>query len=221
MLAGRVRYFCTMQGYVPQAEYDALKAHCEKLEFQLEEFKRLIFGAKSERFVPEEASTQLSLFVASPVEEQEESAPVKETKVEGHTRVSPAKEVPKRQPLPEWLERRVEVLEPEIDTTDMVRIGEEVTERLEYEAAKLVVHQIVRPPQADAPKQDKNSAEGCTIHIAPLPTHPILRCIAAVSLLAMCRSPLRSILITYPCIGNNNVIAAWVWNYPAPHYVAG
>lgn len=171
-----------MQGYVPQAEYDALKVYCEKLEFQIAEFKRMIFGAKSERFVPEQESTQLSLFSA-PLTEAEEQGPVKETKVESHTRISQSKAKPKRQVLPDWLERRVEVLEPDVDTSNLVKIGEEITERLEYQAAKLVVHQIIRPKYAPGP--DKNSAEACTIHIAALPTHPILRCMAAVSLLAI------------------------------------
>ena len=141
-----------MQGYVPQAEYDALKVYCEKLEFQIAEFKRMIFGAKSERFVPQEESTQLSLFSA-PLTEAE-PGPVKETKVESHTRISPAKAKPKRQVLPDWLERRVEVLEPDVDTTNMVKIGEEITERLEYQAAKLVVQfaQKMRQYQASGVK---------------------------------------------------------------------
>ena len=58
-----------MQGYVPQAEYDALKAQnkalgeqLEEVKFQLADFKRLVFGAKSERYIADRNEEQLSLF---------------------------------------------------------------------------------------------------------------------------------------------------------------
>ena len=171
-----------MQGYVPQAEYDALLASYHSLAFRLQQLERMLFGAKSERFISEQPPQQLSLFAPAPeaaVEEQE----VKEVAIEAHTRQSGSKKRPKRLTLPEHLERRQTVLEPEVDTTDMDKIGEEVTEILEYEPAKLIVHRIIRPKYVA--KQGKNDPQGCTIYIAPLPRRFIERCIAGVSLLAI------------------------------------
>ena len=168
-----------MQGYVPQAQYDALLARYENLAFRLQQLERMLFGVRSERFVAEEPAQQLSLFTA----QAPQVAPVKEVQVAAHSRPTHPKSQPKRLALPPHLERRQTVLEPELDTTNMVRIGEEVTEILEYEAAKLWVNRIIRPKYA--PKEGKNHPDGCTIHIAPLPVRPIDRCLAGITLLAI------------------------------------
>ena len=47
--------------FVPKEEYDKLLSDYEYLKQQLQELKRMIFGSKSERFVPSDDS-QLSLF---------------------------------------------------------------------------------------------------------------------------------------------------------------
>lgn len=170
-----------MQGYVTQAEYDELKAKYESQKFRLEQLERMLFGAKSERFMPEQLAGQLSLF-GSPLAEQEGQT-TKEVIVEGHTRQGWAKGQAKRLALPEHLERRQTILEPDVDTSGMEKIGEEVSEILEYEPAKLVVHRIIRPKYVL--KEGKNAPEGCKVHIAALPMRPIERCMAAATLLAI------------------------------------
>jgi transposase len=141
----------------------------------------MLFGAKSERFIPEQAPGQLSLFGSS--QPQAEAETPKEVKVGEHRRQAAAKGQPKRLALPEHLERRVTTLEPDVDTSGMEKIGEEVSETLEYEPAKLVVHRIIRPKYV--PKEGKNDPDGCKVHIAALPMRPIERCMAAATLLAI------------------------------------
>ena len=138
------------------------------LEFELEQLKRALFGSKSERFISNAGDGQLNLFTNEPQEE----TPVETTTVASHTK---KKQKPKRKKLPAHLERRVEIIEPEIDTTDMRYIGEEVTEKLEVVPAKLFVRQMKRPKYVD--KVGK-------IYIAPVPSEPFPKCIAGASLAA-------------------------------------
>ncbi len=166
-----------MQGYVPQAQYDDLLARYQQLGFRLQQLERMVFGAKSERYVPERSPGQLSLFGqgATP-----DAAPVT---VPAHERKGVKRtERPVRLQLPGHLEREETVIEPDVDTTNMVRIGEERTEMLAYTPPKLTVKVIVRPKYAPQ-KTRENPADPVTIHIAPLPSRFIDKCIAHESLL--------------------------------------
>ena len=58
-----------MKGYVEIGKYKALEAQnqalveqLESFKFQLDQLKRLVFGAKSERYIPDSPEEQLSLF---------------------------------------------------------------------------------------------------------------------------------------------------------------
>ncbi len=191
------RIFVSMQGYVPQAQYDELKArhdelktqHDElkashdKLAFRLEDVLRMLFGAKRERFIPEVPPNQMSLFAKAEQEVLEADQPIKEVEVPAHTRQAKPKNTPKRLGLPLHLERQEVILQPQVDTTNMVQIGEEVTETLDYRPAKLVVIRTIRPKFVLS--EHKNTAEGCTVHIASVPERPINKCIAEAALLAI------------------------------------
>ncbi|MBK7410722.1 MAG: transposase [Saprospirales bacterium] len=102
-----------MEGYVEIEKYKALEAQVESLKFQLEQMKRMIFGAKSERYIAEVAEEQLSLFdVPSASSSQEEKVRVpahdrKKTKTKKH---------PVRLVLPEHLKREETVIEPRVLT---------------------------------------------------------------------------------------------------------
>lgn len=123
-----------------QQENIELKIEIAKLQFQIKEFQRLLFGAKSERFVPV-TPDQASLFDLGTVE----SAPV-ETEIIERKKAQGPKKQPVRLPIPSHLPRKETVLEPEdVDFNRAIRIGEEVTEFLNYTPSNIYVERIVRP----------------------------------------------------------------------------
>ena len=145
------------------------------LTFQLEELKRMLFGAKSERFIPQVSPEQLSLFGAHTKEE--ETSPIE---IPAHQRqVNKRKEKLARLVLPAHLERGKIIIEPDVNTTGMVKIGEERAEVLAYSPAKLTIKVTIRPKYAPKYKTDKTSIE-----IGTLPSRFIDKCIADESLLA-------------------------------------
>jgi hypothetical protein len=131
----------------------------EKLKHQLFGMRRHRFGASSE------ALDQLELLL-----ESEEITAAAEDKIEGISRQE-EKTRPKRKPLPDHLPRDEQTIAP-FDTCrrcggKLKRLGEDVTEELEYVPGQFRVNRIVRP---------KLSCAGCeTIHQAPLPSRPIER----------------------------------------------
>ncbi len=138
--------------------------------------KKLIFGAKSERFVPEVDPKQTSLdFGGIPEPKKEE--PATET-ITYEREKNNGKQKPSRQPIPAHLERVVYEIKPEEDVTGLVKIGEEVTEELEYTPGKLFVNRYVRP------KYVKPEGEGTKVLIGNLPERPLPKCIAGPNLLA-------------------------------------
>ena len=147
----------------------------ESLQFQLDQLKKMIFGSKSERFVPEVALEQTSLdFGDTPKVKKEEPA----TETITYERKKNNGKKPSRQPLPAHLERVVQVIEPEEDVTGLISIGKEVTEELEYTPAKLFVRQFVRV------KYVKQQGEKTKVLIGKLPERPLPKCIAGPMLLA-------------------------------------
>jgi transposase len=148
----------------------------EYLQFQLDQLKKMIFGSKSERFVPEASPQQASLdFGDTPEVTKEE--PVTETITYDRKKGS-GKQKPSRQLLPAHLERVVQVIEPAEDVTGLISIGKEVTEELEYTPAKLFVNQFVRV------KYVKQQGENTKVLIGKLPERPLPKCIAGPQLLA-------------------------------------
>jgi hypothetical protein len=154
-----------------RAENARLREQLGVLQHELAQLKRLIFGAHSERFEPAQAPGTLSLFGEAPAEEP---APVVN---ETLTRTRP-KSKPVRQGLPAHLPREVIVIEPEGDVSGLKKIGEEITETLDYRPGKLVVIRRVLPKYADP----RHEAAG--VVIGNLPVRPIDKGIAEPSLLA-------------------------------------
>lgn len=114
-------------------------------QHELDNLKRLIYGSKNERFIPSNLSpSQLSLDIQADV--VAECSVVKTQKIE-YTRNTTeiTKEHPGRTKLPEHLERREIIIEPAEVTEGCKKIGEEITEELEYEPGKLFVNRYVRP----------------------------------------------------------------------------
>lgn len=170
-----------MKGYIEIEKYEVLEAKYESLKFQLEQLKRLVYGAKSERYIAEASEEQLSLF------DQGDKKVDKEEKVSvpAHDRKKKKpKQKPARLALPTHLKREEIILEPEgVDLTNMVRIGERRTEMLKYSPASLSVKVIVRPKYAPKPKGAGEAEAEASVVIADLPSRFIDKCIADESLL--------------------------------------
>ncbi len=160
--------------FVPREKYDKLLAEHEFLKQQLAELRRLVFGSKRERFVPSGTmdATQLSLFDT----EEEKAAPQIEEITYTRTKQAPKKKRPVRVALPAHLPRVEEVVEPSEVKEGYKKIGEEITEILEYNPSKLFVRKIVRPKYA------MPNEEG--VVIGELPTLPIPKGNAGPGLLA-------------------------------------
>jgi len=168
---------------VPLADYQKLESELQELKQRLAWFERMMFGRKSERFVPaEEVEGQLKLAFA-PGLAQEVEATVKQLIAEHERRAPPKKEDAHkgRQPIPAHLPRVTEVLEPEEDTSGMKRIGEDVTEVLEYEPGKVWVRRIERPKYA-RPEVNEDAGQGQIVQ-APAKELPFGRSKAGVSLI--------------------------------------
>jgi transposase len=165
----------TDQVILSRQEYEKLLANEAKiayLQLELEKLKRMIFGTKSERFVPTDSS-QLSMnlgqMVSEPVEPTKEEITYTRQKAEkstGHARMAISSSIP----------RETIVIEPVEDVSGGRKIGEEVTEVLDYTPGKLIVTRYVRPKYALPNEQG--------IVIGQLPSLPIPRGNAGAGLLA-------------------------------------
>ena len=127
--------------------YEDLLVKYEGLLHEVNNLKKMVFGSKNERFIPEQNHpVQATLDLAV---EQRGSCKITDAKKITYTRiiteVTEKKEHPGRMKLPEHLERREVIVEPSEDVSLCRKIGEEVTEELEYEPGKLFVNRIVRP----------------------------------------------------------------------------
>jgi len=154
-----------------------LLAQVEQLKFRLTELERMIFGRKSERFVPGSGSTdplQMGLFGNLASESQ--PAPVKEQITYERQKPKPKNaNHPGRNELPAHLERVEIELQPEEDTTEMKFIGWEVSEKLGYDPGRLYVNRYKRAKYA--------RPEEAGIVCASLPAHLFDKCIAEPSLM--------------------------------------
>lgn len=149
---------------------------------ELEKLKRLIYGAKSERFVPVDPN-QLQLDFGQAMEVARQEA--EKEKITYVREKKKRKETPVREPIPAHFPRNVIQLEPldadgeKIDTTGMKCIGEEVTEELEYHPEVLFVNQYRRKKYVANTSDEKTE-----IIIAKLPCRPIEKGIPGPGLLA-------------------------------------
>ena len=169
-------------------ENEELKGAIERKDFLLEEkdfiiakLQKMLFGPTSEKQKKDEevAPNQIDLFTSELPPEQVPT--VKE--VITYTRSKPVKNSPsKREPLPVDLPRVKIVIEPEENTTGMIKIGEEITEVLDVIPPVFRVLQIIRPKYAhpQAATQDIEKP----IIVAPMPSRVIDKGIPSARLLA-------------------------------------
>ena len=172
------------QQWVSIEEYQQLQQDYLLLKHQLEQLKRMIFGTKSERFVPDSLSAQLSF--GFDVEEVAQG-PVQIEKISyDRKKHKPINITPHgRLPIDASLPRRRFELEPQEDTSGMKRIGEEITEELDYRPGSFWVNQFVRPKYAlPQPGADAQAEEQAGVVIAPMPSRPIEKGIPSAGLLS-------------------------------------
>lgn len=159
-------------------KYEALQVKHTALLLEVEQLKKMIFGSRHERFIPTQNNpAQLTLDVQA---EQVAQCNIIDAKQISYTRITSqiteAKVHPGRMKLPEHLQRREIIIEPKEDTTHCKKIGEEITEELEYEPGKLFVNKIVRPKYA----RPNNGG----VVTAPMVERPLPKAIAGAGLLA-------------------------------------
>lgn len=148
------------------------------LTFQLDQLKRLLFGAKRERFVRNTDDNQLAL----PFEVEQVPEPEKEQEVITYVRSKTNHENhPGRLALPAHLPVEEIVIEPQEDTTGLKCIGKEVTDQLELVPAKLYIKRYIRPRYIKPTDETGLNHKGI---IAELPVFPIEKGIAGPGLLA-------------------------------------
>jgi transposase len=144
-----------------------------RLNLIVANLQRMLFGSKKERFIAvNTAQLQISFEDFATAEVLQDETPVKEKIV--YERVKPSKHAG-RNKLPENLPVVEETIEPADLTEDMVKIGEEITEILEFTPAQFFKRRIIRPKYANKKTQQ--------ITIAELPSRPIEKCLAGNSVL--------------------------------------
>ena len=181
------RYLYPMQNAdiptVPLADYQKLESEIQDLKQRLAWFERMMFGRKSERFVSagegqlqlifdEEHNEEAEVSVRQLIAEHERKLPQPKDKGNAHHG---------RQPIPAHLPRVEEVIEPVEDVSEMKRIGEDVTEVLEYQPGRIWVRRIVRPKYARV-EVNEDTDQGQIVQ-APAKDLPFGRSKAGVSLI--------------------------------------
>ena len=156
----------------------SLESKLIQLKFQHDQLKRMLFGAKRERFLPNQDENQLSL----PFDIEPETAPEKELETITYVRKKKKRENhPGRLALPSHLPVEEIIIEPKEDTTGMKHIGQEITEQLELIPAKLYIKRYIRPKYIKAQDDESLNFKGV---IGALPVFPIEKGIAGSGLLA-------------------------------------
>ncbi len=163
-----------------------LRSRYNLLEEQLRLLKDKIYGRKSEKYVPDDTTPQISLF-NEPEEVVETSAT--EEKTEEVSVASYKRAKGGRRPLPPELPR-VEVIHDLAESEkicgcskELSRIGSEISEKLDIVPAKMQVIRNIRYKYACKSCEGVDS-EGGAVKIAPLPPQLIPQGIATPGLLA-------------------------------------
>ena len=159
-------------------EKEELKVELMKMQLQLQKFAQMVFGSKSERFVPNPA--QLTLDIGA--EKIDPACNIAEAKKVEYVKAgSPRKRnLSELGAYMEGLPHVYETREPENKPEGAEKIGEDSYKMLEHTPGKLFVRVIITP-KYKIPQTDDTVT---TIIAAPAPSRPLAKCVAAPSLLA-------------------------------------
>lgn len=148
-------------------------AEIEALKHEKAQLLKLIFGSRSEKHksTPVDVN-QLNMFADI---EQEEEQPEESTTTSVKGYQKKVNKHPGRQPIPDHLPVEKIYLEPEMDVTGMVKIGEHITETIDYKPASLIRRQYIRSKYA--------MPDGSKVVIAPMPERPLPKAMAESGLL--------------------------------------
>jgi transposase len=165
--------------------YESLQIKYEALMHDVAQLKKMVFGSKSERFIPTDDSKlnlQLTLGLnAETIAQCKITDVTKYTVTRTKTEVipNPPKAHPGRMKLPDHLRREIVILQPEVDVRGLKKIGDEISEVLNYLPGELYVTQYIRPKYI-IPINDTNT----TVITASLPGRLLEKCMAGEGLLA-------------------------------------
>jgi len=158
---------------------ETLQLEVLELKQQIEQLKKLIYGSKHERFIPSLLkSPQLALDIqAEPIAGCSIVSAKKISYIKSNVTIDQKPlQHPGRMKLPENLRREEIIIEPGEDITGCKKMGEEITEVLEYQPGELFVKKYIRNKYA------KQNNDG--VLIGELPSRPIEKAMAGAGLLA-------------------------------------
>jgi len=161
------------------AQIELFQNTISEMNFQIDWFKRQIFGAKSERFIPaDDLQSALELDI---VNKDEIDAITESTTITYKRDSKPSKAEPKsghgRGPMPTHLPIKDVIIEPEGDLNGMVKLEDEVSWYFEMEQpGSLHVVRIIRPKYV-RPKEDG-------VYIGNMPLLPVEKGNAGPGLMA-------------------------------------
>lgn len=159
--------------------YEQLQLQYIELKAQLDQLKKMVYGSRHERFIPTGANpSQLSMDIDA---ESVAACSVVEAKKISYVKTNIQVEQkplqhPGRMKLPEHLRREHISIDPAENIEGLKKIGEEITEVLEYLPGELYVKQYSRNKYA------KQNNEG--VLIGKLPSRPLEKAMAGEGLLA-------------------------------------
>jgi transposase len=161
-----------------ESELSRMQSRVDQMQFQIDQMRRLMYGAKRERFIPNRDENQMTL----PFDIKQDDAPEKQQEVITYVREKKKRENhPGRLSLPDHLPVEEIIIEPDEDTTGMKCIGKEVTDHLELIPAKLFIKRYIRPKYIKQEDKDSMTHQGV---IADLPVFPIEKGMAGPGLLS-------------------------------------
>jgi len=184
-----VQYERTTEEYqVTQQEYQVTLKKYRELEEKFRILQNALYGRSSEKWSADE-HLQASLFNEAEIAADEED-PLEKARTETTTFTVSRKTRGKRKPIPDWVPRKEIVHDiPEEEKIcgcgmALVRIGEEVSEQIDYIPARMEAIRHIRPKYACPACEGSGDEEKPAVRIAPVPKVLLPKSIATAGLVS-------------------------------------